>query len=533
MTRPHPWEAIYPPGIDWGTPIATSTLTALLDHAAARFGAAPALRFRSARISYAALQQRVDRLAAGLLAEGLMPGQAVGLLMTNSPYHPIAFFAVLRAGGVVVHLTPLDPPRALARKLADSGAAWVISTDVPAVLPSAQRLLADGACARLFLGRDGAWDDEGASGLPEADPPTAWPVLHKDDVALLQFTGGTTGVPKAALLSHANLTAAVSIGGVWTRGFGMQLTPSDRMIGVLPLFHIYALTSVLLRGLAGGAEILLLARFDADAVVKAIETQRATTFHGVPTMWTALANLPGIEARDLSSLRIAFSGGAPMPMEIVNRIAAMTGHRLGGGWGMTETSPVGTVLIPGRAYDQGEIGVPQPGIVMRVVALDDPTRVLPPNETGEIAIAGPNVTRGYWNRPEETAASFAGGFFLTGDVGHMTEDGRFFLIDRKKDMIISGGYNVYPRMIEDAIYEHPDVVEAAVVGVPDAYRGQAAKVFVVLRAGAADLTLDDLKSFLASRIGRHEMPTALEIRQTLPKTPVGKLSRRALLEPTQ
>ena len=533
MTRPHPWESIYPPGVDWGAPIVTSTLTELLDRAVTRSGDAPALRFRVARLSYAELGRRVDRLAAGLLAEGLRPGQAVGLLMTNSPYHPIAFFAVLRAGGVVVHLTPLDPPRPLARKLADSGADWLISTDVPAVRPTAERLLADGACTRLFLGRDAAWDDTGPSGLPDAGPPAAWPLLHQDDLALLQFTGGTTGVPKAAMLSHANLTAAAAIGGIWSAGQGMQLTPSDRMIGVLPLFHIFALTSVLLRGLVGGAEILLMARFDAEAVVAAIEQQRATTFHGVPTMWTALANLPGIETRDLSSLRLAFSGGAPLPMEIVNRLEALTGHRLGGGWGMTETSPVGATLIPGRDYGQGEIGVPQPGIVMRVVALDDPSRVLPPNETGEIAIRGPNVTRGYWNRPDETAASFADGFLLTGDVGHMTEDGRFFLIDRKKDMIISGGFNVYPRTIEDAIYEHPDVVEAAVVGVPDAYRGQAAKAFVVLRQGVPVLTLDDLKTFLASRIGRHEMPTGLEIRESLPKTPVGKLSRRALLEPIQ
>jgi long-chain acyl-CoA synthetase len=531
MTRPHPWESIYPPGIDWGTEIITSTLTALLDRSAARHGAAPALRYRAARLSYAALRTRVDRLAAGLIAEGLQPGQRVGLLMINAPYHPIAFFAVLRAGGIVVHLTPLDPPRALARKLADSGADWVISQDVPAVLTTARRLLDEGHCRRLFLGRDAAWDDAGPSGLPDADPPPDWPVLLPDDVALLQYTGGTTGVPKAAMLSHANLTAAVAIGGTWTAGLGTQLCPSDLMIGVLPLFHIYALTSVLLRGLAGGAEIMLMPRFDAAAVVTAIETDRATTFHGVPTMWTALANFPGIETRDLSSLRIAFSGGAPMPMEIVNRIAALTGHRLGGGWGMTETAPVGTVLPPGREYGQGEIGVPQPGIVMRVVELDHPTRTVPPGHTGEIAIQGPNVTRGYWNRPEENAAAFVDGFFLTGDVGHMTADGRFFLIDRKKDMILSGGFNVYPRMIEDAIYEHPDVVEAAVVGVPDAYRGQSAKAFVVLRPGAA-MTLEMLKAFLAERVGRHEIPTELELRETLPKTPVGKLSRRALLEPT-
>ncbi len=530
MTRPHPWEASYPPGVDWGTPIKTGTLPALLERSAEQFAELPALRFRRMQMSYAELQQRVDRLAAGLIAEGLKPGQAVGLLLPNTPYHPIAFFAVLRAGGIVVHLTPLDPPRALARKIADSGASWMISTDVPAVLTSAETLLAEGHVSRLFMGQDAAWDGDAPHGLPDAEPLQIWPAIQPDDVALLQFTGGTTGLPKAAMLSHGNLTAAVSIGHVWSSGQGLALNSADKVICVLPLFHIYALTTVLLRSLSGGAEILIHARFDAAAVVEAIEVQRATALFGVPTMWMALAYLPGIENRDLSSLRVAFSGGAPMPMEIVNRIEALTGHRLTGGWGMTETSPAGCTVVPGRPYGQGEIGVPQPGITLCVVALDDPHRVLGPNETGELAIKGPNVTKGYWNRPEENAAAFVDGYFLTGDVGHMTEAGRFFLVDRKKDMILSGGFNVYPRVIEDAIFEHPDVVEAAVVGVPDPYRGQSAKAFVVLREGATPLTLETLRDFLAERIGRHEIPTALELRSALPKTPVGKLSRRALQE---
>lgn len=528
--RPHPWEASYPAGVEWGAEIAVSAVPKLLDDAVARFGPLPALRFRAARLSYQDLGARVDRLAAGLIAEGLRPGQAVGLYLPNTPYHPIAFFAVLRAGGRVVHLSPLDPLRALARKLADSGAEWVIATDVPALLPTALRLRDEGHAARVFIGADAAWDGAVDPGLPDAEPLAVWPTIAPSDVALLQYTGGTTGLPRAAMLTHANLTAAVSIYNIWNDGQDRNLTPDDRVICVLPLFHIYALTAVLLRSVGGGAEVLLHARFDVAAVLDAITNHRATVFNGVPTMWTALAQFPGIEARDLSALRVASSGGAPLPVEVASRIEALTGHRLGGGWGMTETSPAGTNLVPGTKAGPGAIGLPLPGIEMQVVALDDPTRVLPPGEAGELRIRGPNVTPGYWNRPEETAGAFVDGFFLTGDVGVMTEDGQFSLVDRKKDLILSGGFNVYPRIVEEAIYEHPDVLEAAVVGVPDTYRGQAAKAFVALRPGAEPLSLEALRLFLAERIGRHEIPTELELRDNLPKTAVGKLSRRELIE---
>ncbi len=532
MSRPHPWEAIYPPGVDWGAPIVPITLPALLDAAVARFSDLPALRYRGLRLTFNDFGRRVDRLAAGLIAEGLAPGQAVGLLLPNTPAHPIAFFAVLRAGGRVVHLTPLDPLRAIWRKLADSGADWVISTDL---LPTGFKLQAglerQAAGARVFLARDAAWDTGAPPGWPDAAPQACWPKVDPSDIALLQYTGGTTGLPRAACLSHANLTAAVEIYRVWNAGQGRDMSPSDRVICVLPLFHIYALTTILLRALSSGAEILLRARFDTAAVLADIEGLRATVFPGVPTMWTALAAVGDIGGRDLSSLRIVSSGGAPLPQEIATRLEALTGLRLGGGWGMTETSPAGTNLIPGDSYGPGEIGVPLPGIEMRIVALDDPGQVLPAGETGEIAIRGPNVMAGYWQRPEESTAAFADGFFLTDDVGHRDAQGRFFLVDRKKDMIISGGFNVYPRVIEDAIYEHPDVAEAAVIGVADPYRGQAAKAFVALRPGAAPLTLEALRVFLSERIGRHELPTALELRDSLPKTAVGKLSRRELAEP--
>ena len=539
MPRPFAWEASYPPGLRWDVPLAVSTLPALLDRAVAAYGPRPAIEFRGRRIPFAELGARVDRVAAGLCALGVMPGDRVGLYLPNTPWHPVAFFAALRAGAAVVHLSPLDPPRALARKMADSGARVLVTTDLPALLPQATALLRDGHADRLLVGEDAAWGPggpgqgvpAGALGLSALDtpPPPAWPAAGPHDPAVLQYTGGTTGLPRAAILTHANLTSAVSIYGAWNEGIGRAPRPGDRAMCVLPLFHIYALTAVFLRAIAGGTELLLRPRFDPEQALCDIEHGRCTHFPGVPTMWIALVNHPGVERRDLSSLRVASSGGAALPHEVGERLHALTGLRLGGGWGMTETSPAGTNLLPDRPQRPGEIGVPMPGIEMDVAALDEPSRPLPPGEIGELRIRGPNVTPGYWNRPEETAAAFVDGFFLTGDIGRMDADGSFTIVDRKKDMIISGGFNVYPRAIEDAIHEHPAVQEAAVIGVPDPYRGQAAKAYVVLREGAPPFTLEDLRGFLADKLGRHELPAALELRASLPHTPVGKLAKRELL----
>ena len=534
MTRPFAWEDSYPPGLAWDAPVHVSTLPALLDRAVAANADKPAVIYRSATLSFSALGAAVERLARGLHAVGVREGDAVGLLLGNTPAHPVAFFAVLRLGALVVHLTPLDPARTVAAKLAEAGARTLVTTNLPGVLPQA---LAAGA-ERLIVADDAAWG-QGSETLPIPDgalvigemdgPPLAWPVLDPHETALLQFTGGTTGHPRAARLTHANLTSTVSIYDAWNEGFGRGFRPGDRVLCVLPLFHIYALTAVLLRTLSNGVELVLRPRFVLDQVLDDIETGRCTQMNGVPTMWIAMVNAPGIEARDLSSLRVASSGGAALPHEVGERFFTLTGLRLGGGWGMTETAPAGTNLLPGQASLPGEIGVPLPRVELEVVALDDPRRVLPPGEAGELRVRGPNVTPGYWRRQEENAAAFVDGWFLTGDVGFMGPGGRFVLVDRKKDMIISGGFNVYPRSIEEALHEHPDVREAAVIGVPDPYRGQAAKAFVVLRDGAASLTLDALRAFLSDRIGRHEIPTQLEIRETLPHTPVGKLAKRELM----
>jgi long-chain acyl-CoA synthetase len=545
--RPYPWERVYPPGVRWDAPIEISTLPELLDRAVAEYGDRTAIEFNDRRISFRDLGARVDRAAAGLAALGVGPDTSVALYLPNTPYHPIGFFAVLKLGARVVHLSPLDPVRALRRKLEDSEARVLITTNFAPMIPPSQQLLADRVIDHLIVGEDEAWGPGPIPRLPlpampgvrafaalDAAPPVArWPAVAPDDVAVLQYTGGTTGLPRAAMLTHANLTAAVSIYDAWASTGSLAAAPDDKVIGVLPLFHIYGLVTVMLRCIRHGVELLVRPRFDLETTLQDIERKRATRFPGVPTMWIAMASVPGIEKRDLSSLRSISSGGAPMPAEVAGRLEQLTGHRLGGGWGMTETSPAGTSLLPDQPNAPGLIGVPLPGIVMDVAALDDPRRVLPPGERGEIRIKGPNVTKGYWKRPEETASAFVDGFFLTGDVGYMTENGVFYLVDRKKDMIISGAFNVYPSMIEQAIYEHPHVEEAAVIGIADPYRGQAAKAFVKLRAGAPELTLEDLRAFLADKLGRHELPNALEIRAALPRTNVGKLSKRELIEEEQ
>ncbi len=540
LTRPYSWEASYPEGVRWDAPVLRGTLPGLLAAAVAKFGGLPAIEFRDRQISFAELARRAALAAAGFRRLGLARGETVAFYLHNTPYHPIAFFGAFQAGLRVVLLSPLDAPRVLAHKMQDSGARTLLASNIPGMLQVAERLLAEGHADRLIVGEDEAWGTP-SPGLPVPAGAIAWsafeggeavpdPGLGPDDVACLQYTGGTTGLPRAAMLTHGNLTAAISMLDNWSASTStpFSIGVGDRVIGVLPLFHIYALTGVLLRALSSGAEILLRPRFDVAVTLDDIERKRATVFPGVPTMWIALAGLPDLEARDFSSLKFAGSGGAPLPAEIAVRIEAATGCRLGGGWGMTETSPVGALIPTDVAYRPGLIGLPVPGLVMRIVSLDDPTLELGANERGEIAIQGPNVTPGYYGRPEENARAFVDGWFLTGDVGHMDDQGFFYLVDRKKDMIISGGFNVYPAMIEDAVYEHPDVAECAVIGVPDAYRGQAAKVFVTLKAGAAELTYDALKAFLKDRVGRHEMPSALEIRDSLPKTPVGKLSRKEL-----
>ncbi len=539
----HPGEQFYPEGVRWDAPIERGPIPDLLAKSAAAFGSRPAVEFRDRPISFSELQGLVDRAAAAFLRAGYGKGAAIALYLGNTPDHPVNFFGGLKAGARLVHLSPLDGEIALSHKLKDSGARVLVTSNLAALLPMALKFLEKGLLDRLIVCDDASWGDVGNKLLPlpanpaivtygdfvrDAQPPASWPAISPDDIALLQYTGGTTGLPKGAMLTHGNLTSAVSIYDVWGAKARAERNVIERVICVLPLFHIYALTVILLRCIKLGDLISLHQRFDVEAVMRDIEVKRATAFPGVPTMWIAIANLPDLDKRDLSSLAAAGSGGAPLPVEVAKIFERKTGLTLKSGWGMTETCSPGTGHPPVGPDKPGSIGLMLPGIEIDVVSLDDPTRVLPVGETGEIRIRGPNVTRGYWNREQDTASAFVGDRFLTGDIGYMDSDGYFYLVDRKKDMIISGGFNVYPQMIEQAIYTHPSVQEVLVIGIPDDYRGEAAKAFITLRAGAEPFSIEELRAFLAGKVGKHELPAAVEFLKELPRTPVGKLSRHEL-----
>jgi len=547
----YPGEKFYPEGVHWDDPIAQGTLPDLLSNAATQYGARPAIEFRDRPISYAELESLVEVAASAYLRAGYGKDTSVAVFLGNTPDHPINFFAALKAGSRIVHLSPLDGEIALSHKLSDSGARVLVTSNLAALLPTALKFLDKGLLDRLIVCEDDHWGKIGTPQTPLPDNPAIithrqfidgatrpapWPAIDVEDIALLQYTGGTTGLPKGAMLTHGNLTAAVSIYDVWGKAARAERgDPVERVICVLPLFHIYALTVVMLSCIRRGQLISLHQRFDVESVMRDIEVKRATYFPGVPTMWIAIAALPDLDKRDFSSLRSAGSGGAPLPMEVARVFERKVGMKLRSGWGMTETCPAGTAHPEAGPDKPGSVGVALPGIEMDVVSLDDPTKVLPTGEVGEIRIRGPNVTKGYWNKPKETAEAFVGDRFLTGDIGYVDDEGYFFLVDRKKDMIISGGFNVYPQMIEQAIYEHPAVHEVIVIGISDDYRGEAAKAFVKLRTGANPFTLDELKAFLAGKLGKHEIPAALDFVDELPRTTVGKLSRHELrkLQPAQ
>jgi len=512
----YPGEQFYPEGVHWDDPIPRGTLPDLLSKAASDFGAGPALEFRDRPISFRELESLVETAASAFLRAGFGEGHSVALFLGNTPDHPVNFFGALKAGCRVAHLSPLDGEIALSHKLSDSGARVLVTSNLAALLPTALKFLDQGLIDRLIVCEDDQWGKVGTkqSPLPDnpavitfrqfvdgATRPAQWPEISADDVALLQYTGGTTGLPKGAMLTHGNLTSSVSIYDVWGKPVRAKRGGvAERVICVLPLFHIYALTVVLLSCLRRGSLISLHQRFDVEAVMRDIEVKRATAFPGVPTMWIAIASLPDLDKRDLSSLVSCGSGGAPLPVEVARIFERKVGMKLKSGWGMTETCSPGTGHPPEGPDKPGSIGLMLPGIELDVVSLDDPKQVMPVGEVGE----------------------------LTGDIGYMDADGYFYLVDRKKDMIISGGFNVYPQMIEQAIYTHPAVQEVIVIGIPDDYRGEAAKAFVKLRDGATPFTVEELRAFLTGKLGKHELPAALEFVEALPRTPVGKLSRHEL-----
>lgn len=525
--------------------------TDLFDEAAARWPDRPCLDFLGAKWTYREVADLISRAAAGFRRLGVTKGTRVGLCLPNTPYYVVCWHAVLKAGGIVVNFNPLYVERELEHQISDSGTTIMVTLDLAimypkvagllgktcldkivvcpmaGILPPVKRLLftlfkrADRASVR----RD-AHNVTFATLIADRTPIAPVAIDPVADVAVLQYTGGTTGVPKGAMLTHANITANAEQIAAWVpEGF---LTGQPRMLGVLPLFHVFAMTVVQNFGLRLGAELILLPRFELAQVMDVIEKQKPTVFPGVPTIYTALNSAAERGGRDLSSIQVCISGGAPLPAEVRARFEKLTGCRLVEGYGLTEASPVVTCNPVVGVDKPGSIGLALPETVVSVRTPVTGERELAPGERGEICVRGPQVMAGYWNRPSETADQFHDGWLRTGDIGYRDEDGYIFLVDRLKDIIICGGFNVYPRVIEEALNHHPAVEEVTVIGVADRYRGQAPKAFVKLRDGH-EATPDDLKTFLGDWISKIEMPRDIEIRDSLPKTMVGKLSKKELV----
>jgi long-chain acyl-CoA synthetase len=524
-----PWLKHYPAEIPQTISYREAPLYSLLEDSAARHPDLTAVRFYAHTLTYAQLWAQAQRIAAALGERGVRKGDRVALMMPNCPQYLIAYFGTLRAGGVVAQVNPLYTPRELEYLLRDSGAETIVVADVlyplvKAANVSLKNVLVTRLKGDVPLGPEASSFEEVLAKTTGAPPDIQ--INPREDVAALQYTGGTTGVSKAAMLTHFNLLANVQQIQAWNSG-GSE-PGSERVLTVIPLFHAYGMTVCMNYGLAAGYEVILLPRFDLKEVMETIKATQPTYFPGVPTMYVAVANFPNAEEYGVGSIKFCNSGAAPLPLEVIQGFEKRFGGIIREGYGLSETSPFshGTpfAIVP----RPGSVGMPAPDTDCEIVDVETGTRVLPPGETGEIRIRGPQVMKGYWNRPDETAIALRDGWLYTGDLGTMDQDGFFAIVDRKKDMIISSGYNVYPRDVEEVLYEHPAVLECCVAGVPDAYRGETVKAFVVQRAGAS-ATPEELDAFCRERLAAFKVPRVYEFRDALPKTAVGKVLRRQLI----
>lgn len=548
-----PWLKSYPEGIDWAMPLKPQPLNQLLDDAARDYPRNAAVSFKGKVLSYTDLARQVDTVAAELQSAGVNKGTRVGLFLPNTPAFIIYYFAILKAGGTVVNFNPLYTLEELTFQVRDSGTEIMVTHDLKVLFDKIEALIGSGVLARsivvpfapmlpfatavlfkVFKKKDVAnvagskvrdkvilassMTQKGRAFRPVAINPL-------EDVAVLQYTGGTTGTPKAAMLTHANLLANAEQINAWSTGL---IQGQERVLGVLPLFHVFAMTVVMNMGIAKAAMIILMPRFQLDEALKLISKEKPTMMPAVPTIFTAINNHPKLKNFNLSSLKFCISGGAPLPLEVKLKFEELTGSSVVEGYGLSEASPVVTCNPMDGQPVPGSIGPPLPGTIVSLRDLEDPTKEVPQGQRGELCVKGPQVMKGYWNKPTETAGQFLGEYLRTGDVAIMNENGFFFIVDRIKDLIICSGFNVYPRRIEDAIYEHPAVQEVTVIGIKDAYRGEAPKAFIKLKAGMT-ATAADIMKHLEPKIAKMELPSQIEFRDALPKTMIGKLSKKELV----
>ena len=527
------------------------TLPEMLADAVSRFAHRPLVDFLGRRFSYAAIHREAVAFAAGLQRLGVAKGDRVGLFLPNVPIYLSAYFGASLAGATLVNFSPLYSAAELAAQVRDSGTRLLVTLDSAALLPTALTVQREAALETLVVGSLGAmlpWSKRlllrlfGRKALAvipaqpgvlrweqvlAQTPPQPVPLDAAADIALLQYTGGTTGAPKGAMLSHQNITANAR----QVVALDPQAGARDMIVGVLPLFHVFANVSVLNRTVLNGGCIALLPRFEAGQALQTLQRVRATAFPGVPTMYQALLDHPRAARTDFSSLRVCISGGAPLPLPLKQQFEALSGARLIEGYGLTETSGVVSCNPYEGEERPGTIGLPLPATRVRLLDREDPHRDAAPGEPGELAVQGPQIMQGYWQRPEAAAAAFAerddGRWLRTGDVATIDADGYLTIVDRIKDMIAVGGFKVFPSQVEAVLEDHPAVREVLVIGVPDPYLGEVPRAYVTLREGAsADGAA--LRDWLNARLGKHERVDAVEVRPSLPKTMIGKLDRKAL-----
>ena len=547
-----PWYKSYDPGVPHDIELPPKTLPRFLEEAAEEYPNNIGVQFMSGRLTFKKLNEEVDSFARVLAGLGLKPGSTVALHMPNCPHYVIAFYGALRAGCIVTPCNPLYVERELVHQLNDSGAEAIVTlsrfyplvrdvkhkTNLKAVIVSNIKDYLPGSLKILYT----LFKEKKEGDRVKLQSGDLWMFdlmkryrshpLHKveDDLqkpACYMYTGGTTGMPKGAVLSHGNILANALQARAWLSDYeeGKEI-----LLGALPFFHSYGMSIALNLALVTKATLITVPQFKINEILELIHKERPTLFPGVPTMYVAVNNAPDVEKYDLSSIKVCISGAAPLPVEVQKQFEKITkGGRLREGYGLTEASPV-THCNPIFGENRtGSIGLPFPGVVAKIVDLEDPSKEMPVGERGQLAVKGPQVMQGYLNRDEDNKNIFHNGFILTGDIAIMDEDGYFYIVDRQKDMVIAGGYNIFPREIEEVLYAHEKIKEACVAGVPHEYRGETIKAYIVLKDGVT-MTEKEVIDYCAENLTKYKVPKIVEFRDELPKTMVGKILRRTLVE---
>ncbi|MFK2824569.1 long-chain-fatty-acid--CoA ligase [Bacillus sp. B190/17] len=548
-----PWLAQYPEEIPATLAYEEQPVQAYLTKAARDYPAKTAIHFMGKELTFQEVYESSLKVGCYLKKLGVEKGDRVGIMLPNGPQAVISYFGILYAGGVVVQTNPLYTESEIEYQLKDSSCKVMITLDI--LYPRVQQVMDRTDLKHIIVtavkdylpfpknilypfiqakqtGLKVQVEERGTNHefkriiASERAEELDIPFDFDEDIALLQYTGGTTGLPKGVMLTHKNLIANTSMCASWLYKCKKG---EEVMLGLIPFFHVYGMTTVMILSIMQAYKMVLLPKFDVKMTLKTVHKQRPTLFPGAPTIYIALLNDPDLHKYDLSSIRACLSGSAPLPIEVQKKFEKATGGKLVEGYGLSETSPVThSNFLWDREQVKGSIGVPWPDTEAAILSMGT-GEILPPGEIGEIIIKGPQVMKGYWNRPEETEMTFKDGWLLTGDIGYMDDKGYFFIIDRKKDMIISGGYNIYPREVEEVLYEHEAVQEAVVVGVPHPYWGETVKAYIVLREGYST-TEEELNQFVRTYLAAYKVPRIYEFREELPKTAVGKILRRVLID---